>query len=135
MAVRKKKAPAAKKSGTAKKTTRKKKPAAKKTTSKKKPAAARKKAAAKKAPAAKSEPAPKAKSKAGVSSMTVNLGHVFALRPRVSTSFRPDDLRTARHFLQDESYKSIDEAARAVAQKALDLTHNPKSDKRFKRGR
>ncbi|MCZ6783065.1 MAG: hypothetical protein O7G30_07110 [Proteobacteria bacterium] len=67
--------------------------------------------------------------------MSVNPGHVFSLRPRMSTSFRPDDLRTARHFLQDESYATIEEAARAVAEKALDLTHNPQSGRPFNRGR
>jgi hypothetical protein len=53
----------------------------------------------------------------------VNLGHIFALRPRVETSFRQADFRAARQLLEDEAYASIEEAARAVAEKALELTH------------
>lgn len=60
---------------------------------------------------------------AGVT-LGVNLGHVFALRPRVSTSFRQADFNAAKHFLRDESYASIEDAARAVAEKALELTHD-----------
>jgi hypothetical protein len=54
----------------------------------------------------------------------VNLGHIFALRPRVNTAFPPGDLSAAKHFLRDESYATIEEAARAVADKALELTHD-----------
>ena len=106
--------------------------AAKKAGAKKKPAAG-KKAAAKAAPKkaaprkAATKKAPEktpAKKRSGVSSLDVNLGHIFALRPRLATSFRPDDLRVARQLLQDESYKTITEAARAVAERALDLTHD-----------
>jgi hypothetical protein len=57
-----------------------------------------------------------------VSSLGVNLGHIFALRPRVNTAFPPGQLNTAKHFLRDESYASIEDAARAVAEKALELT-------------
>ena len=64
-----------------------------------------------------------------MSSISVNLGHIFALRPRVNTAFPPGDLNTAKHFLQDESYASIEEAARAVAEKALELTHKSPSRK------
>ena len=64
------------------------------------------------------------------SSISVNLGHIFALRPRVNTAFPPGDLNTAKHFLRDESYASIDEAARAVANKALELTHKGPSPSR-----
>jgi GH24 family phage-related lysozyme (muramidase) len=106
-------------------TTGKKKVAKKKTAAKKKAKAASKQtganrvATAKKAQATATKPKPKG----GASSMTVNLGHVFALRPRVSTTFRQADFTTAKHQLQDELYKSIEEAARAVAEKALELTH------------
>ncbi|MBW2295393.1 MAG: hypothetical protein JRG94_24260 [Deltaproteobacteria bacterium] len=55
--------------------------------------------------------------------MQVSMGHMFALRPRVVTSFRPDDFRRARQLLADESYANIQEAARAVAERALELTH------------
>ncbi len=94
-----------------------------KKTAKKAPAAkkvpAGKKAAAKKAPAGKKAPA----KKSGFSSLDVNMGHVFALRPRIETSFRPDDFRTARQRLEGESFKDASEAAGAVVQKALELTH------------
>lgn len=65
----------------------------------------------------------KAPSRGGVSSLAINLGHVFALRPRVETSFRPADFQRAKHLLKDESYASSEAAARAVAEKALGLTH------------
>lgn len=57
-----------------------------------------------------------------VSSLAINLGHVFALRPRPQSAFRPDDFRRAKHLLRDEKYASAEAAARAVAQKALELT-------------
>ncbi len=141
----------------AKKAPRKKQAAARKPTPKKKSgakkaggrrAAPAKKAPAKRKPAAKStatrsapaeKPARSAKShkksKGKVSSMQVNLGHVFSLRPRVSTTFRQPDFLTARHFLQDESYASIEEAARAVAEKALEMTHEGPSKLGFRPGR
>ena len=52
----------------------------------------------------------------------MNLGHLFSLRPRVKTSFRQEDFRAARLSLEDEAYASIEEAARAVANKALELS-------------
>jgi len=61
--------------------------------------------------------------KSGFSSLDVNMGHVFALRPRVATSFRPDDFRLARQQLEVEAFASADEASRAVAERALELTH------------
>ena len=70
-----------------------------------------------------------------VSSMSVNLGHVFSLRPRVSKTFRQADFLTARQLLQDEDYASIEEAARAVAEKALDLTHKGPPKRGFTPGR
>ncbi len=76
---------------------------------------------AKAAPQAPPKPQEK-KSGKKTSSTDVNLGHVFALRPRVRTSFRQEDFRSARLLLQDESYASIEEAARAVAGKALEMT-------------
>jgi hypothetical protein len=93
-----------------------------------------KKAGAKKAkaPTEKSGPAGSENSKAGAS-IGVNLGHVFALRPRVSTSFRQADFNKAKHFLRDESYAGIEEAARAVAEKALELTHDGPSNRERRR--
>ena len=92
--------------------------AAKKQAAKKK--AAKKKAAGKKA-AKQKTPAPAA-SKSGVSAMDVTLGHIFALRPRVDRSFRKTDLGQAKRNLEDESYVDLHEAARAVAEEALDIT-------------
>ncbi len=81
----------------------------KKTTKTKGPGKAKSGAAAKSGPA---------------SSMSVNTGHVFSLRPRVNSSYRQADFFKARLQLQDESYASIQEAARAVADKALELTRD-----------
>ena len=123
----------------AKKSARKKAPAKKKAAvrkaSPKKKAAAKRpaKAGAKKAAAAskpaqakqtekaeqKTEEKIEEKTDGKISSMSVNLGHVFSLRPRVTTSFRQADFLTARRLLQDEAYADIEEAARAVAEKAL----------------
>ncbi len=147
----KKKAPAKKKAGTGTKkesASSAKKP--RKTASARAGRAARKPAAggaARKAPKASSRattrkdapaaagaaaPEPKAKptrspaAQGGVSAAAVNLGHVFALRPRESTSFRQQDFLAARRLLQDESFGSLEEAARAVARRALALTHDVK---------
>ncbi len=125
----------------AKKTT--KKTAAKKA-SKKSPGkkSTTKKSAAKKSPSKKASeageaaPAKKTAKKAGkakVSSLDVNMGHVFALRPRMTTSFKPGDFSTAKYRLQEEAFSTIHEAARAVAEKALELTHEAGSTSR--RGR
>ncbi|MDJ0868318.1 MAG: hypothetical protein QNK03_19585 [Myxococcota bacterium] len=100
-----------------------KKTGARKASSSKAPA--RKKAATKKASPAKKAPAKKKApaAKASVSSLAINLGHVFSLRPRVAKSFRDGDFRKARVLLQDEVYATVEEAARAVVEKALELTH------------
>ncbi len=84
----------------------------------------RKKAAGAEAPKPATPEAPQAEAKPrpASSSLNVNLGHVFALRPKVSTSFRPADFHAARQRLQDETYASLEEAARAVVEKALELT-------------
>ena len=108
------------------------KKSAKKTTAKK--AAPKKKTGGKRTAVSKSAEAEK-KPKAKVSSMSVNLGHLFSLRPRVSKTFRQADFLTARQLLQDEDYANIEEAARAVAEKALDLTHKGPPKRGFKPGR
>jgi hypothetical protein len=54
--------------------------------------------------------------------MDVSLGHVFALRPRVNTSFRPQSFGDAKRALAGERYADIGEAARAVAEEALSIT-------------
>ena len=97
--------------------------------------ARRKKSAARKAvPRKKSagRRAPTPTKKATISSMSVHLGHVFSLRPPVKTSFRQEDFRTARQLLRDETYASIQEAARAVAEKALAMTHEKPPKRGFK---
>jgi hypothetical protein len=89
------------------------------------------------APVSKSAKAEQAgkKPEGKVSSMSVNLGHVFSLRPRVRKTFRQADFLTARQLLQDEDYANIEEAARAVAEKALRLTHDGPPKRGFKPGR
>lgn len=129
MAAKKKTASKSSKKATASKSPAKK--SGKKKASKKKAAAkpaskksAGKKSAGKKAASAKAEAEPSGKAKkSGASSMDVNLGQVFALRPRVETSFRPADFTTARQQLRADTFDSPQEAARAVAEKALELTH------------
>jgi len=121
---------AKKKAAGKKKTTKKaaaKKPATKKASSKKETTekAAPKKAASKKADAAEVTKSAEPKKKGSISSLTVNMGQVFALRPRVPKSFRQADFLTARDHLRDEGYASPEEAARAVVEKALELTRKP----------
>ena len=107
-----------------------KKSAAKKASGKKAPA---KKASGRKKPARKisakpaqagvgaQKPAP-AKKKGPISAMDVNLGHVFKLR--LNSTFRQVDFLTARQQLSEETYASIEEATRAIVDKALELTHD-----------
>lgn len=114
------KKPAAKKAAPKKAATKKaatKKAATKKAAPKK---AAPKKAEAKK-PASKKPAAKKAAAK-GAFVKDVHMGHIFALKPRVDKSFRQDDLRRAKELLVDEAYESPVAAARALAEKALELT-------------
>ena len=96
-----------------------------------------KKAAKKTAAAAASEPAEEAAAatpdEGKASSLEVNMGHVFALRPRVNTSFKPGDFSTAKHLLVDETYANHQEAARAVVEKAQELTHGPPKGSRGRR--
>jgi hypothetical protein len=81
--------------------------------------------------------APKKKSQPGqgVSSAAVNMGHVFGLRPRVRSAFRQEHFLNARRLLEGESYASVEEAARAVAEKALALSNDPKGKLGKARGR
>ena len=96
-----------------------KKSSKKKSAAKKKTAA---KAGAKKVAPKKAAPKKAAAKKSAASSSVVMMGHVFSLRPRVTTAFKPDDFRRARQLLEDESFQNLQEAARAVAEKALELT-------------
>lgn len=61
-------------------------------------------------------------SKDRVSAMDVTLGHIFSLKPRVDRSFRQSDVSQAKRNLADETYADLPEAARAVAEEALDIT-------------
>jgi hypothetical protein len=110
---------AGKKKTAARKPASKAKSAAKGTASRKPAKAAKATATRKPAKAASSGKKPAGK----LSSADVHMGHVFSLRPRVKTSFRQADFLTARLLLEGETYASIDEAARTVAEKALDMTH------------
>ena len=93
-----------------------------------KKAAPAKKAAAKRTASENEKPTAKKSSSGGsVSSSDVNLGHVFALKPRANTSFRPNDFMAAKRALSDERYESVQEAARAVADEALGLTRGKKA--------
>ncbi len=134
-----KKAAPKKASATKKSAAKKAKPAKKRAAKAAKKKAPAKKASAAKAPATKEASATKApasnKAKGKFSSMDVNMGHVFALRPRANTSFRQPDFRTARQQLQDEAFDSVQEAARAVAEKAIDMTHSGSLRATVKSGR
>lgn len=111
---------------TARKSSAKKKSTAKKAATKKAPAKKKAAKAAKDEPSATKDKAAPAKDtkakKSGASSLDVVMGQLFGLRPRVSTGFRPDDFRQARQSLAGESYDTPKDAARAVAEKAIELT-------------
>ena len=98
------------------------KTAAKKTTRKaSKPTAAKKAAKASPKPARKKTPAAK-KTAGEVSPEGVHMAHVFALRPRVGTAFSQEMLRRAKEALHEDRFDTIQDAARAVAKKALELS-------------
>ncbi len=126
MAARKTAGKTSTKKAATKKAATKKAAAKPKAASKK--AAAKPKAASKKAAAKKPAAKPKA---AGASAREVHVGHVFALKPRVDKTFRQDDFRRAKELLQDEIYESQAEAARAVAEKALELTRKGPAKRGF----
>lgn len=73
-------------------------------------------------PVPRPAPAPVAPA-GGVSTREVNRGHVFALQPRVNAGFSPQAFDDARRELSDVLYGTIDEAARAVAERALELSN------------
>jgi len=150
MATKKQSRKAARVGGGKKAATKKagaKRSAPKRAKARKTAAPARKKAAAAKrmAAPAKAKPAPKPAAKpvvkpavakpaprpapaavapaGGVSTREVNRGHVFALQPRVNAGFSPQAFDDARRELSDVLYGTIDEAARAVAERALELSN------------
>lgn len=63
----------------------------------------------------------------------MNLGHIFTLRPRVQTGFNPESFRDAVRALAGEKYATIQDAARAVAEKALELTNSRPGHDPFQR--
>ncbi len=121
----KKAAPKAAKKASTKKATPK---AAKKASAKKAAPKAAKKAASKKAETEDAAPAEEVKAKGSGAFLAkdVNMGSIMALRPRVHTSFPQKDFLEARRELSDESYETAEEAARAVAEKALGTSNDPK---------
>jgi hypothetical protein len=53
----------------------------------------------------------------------------MALRPRVHVGFKPSAFGEAKRALADSRYATIEEAARAVAEKAIEISNqsSPKS--------
>ena len=68
-----------------------------------------------------------------VTAQDVTLGHVFALRPRVNTKFRPNDFMQAKRMLREERYASLEDAARALAEEALSLTRRDARRPQFRK--
>jgi hypothetical protein len=149
MAARKKiaKKTPAKPSG---KVTRAAAPAKKRASGKKAPAkkpasrAARPKASAARGPqarAAQKAPAKKTAGKAVASAATpvprspvppvagaigandVLLSHVMSLRPRIHVGFKPNAFIEAKRALADQRYANLQDAARAVAEKAIEISN------------
>jgi len=78
--------------------------------------------------------APAAKARKGeVGVEPVTLGHIFALRPKVNTSFPQAEFLEAKRELAGKCYGSIEEAARAVAEKALTGANRKPSKHSIKR--
>jgi|GEM_PF-3325918 len=97
-------------------------PAAKKAARAKPSPATKRSSATKEAgPSPAKKPGKPGKRKGKIRAAEVNLGQIFQLRPRVNTSFKPDELRAAKQALEAEGYASPADAARAVAEKALEL--------------
>lgn len=69
------------------------------------------------------KPAPTPSFEGGISPADVNLGHIAALRPRTHTGFRPEAFQEAKRVLADARYPTIEHAARAVAEKAVELSN------------
>jgi hypothetical protein len=66
-----------------------------------------------------------------VTAHDVNRGHIFGLRPRANTAFSPQAFENARRELAEQRYATIEEAARAVAERALELTNQRPSREPF----
>ena len=61
---------------------------------------------------------------AGITAADVNLGHIAGLKPRTHTGFKPEAFQEAKRALADARYSTIEEAARAVAEKATELSND-----------
>ena len=79
-------------------------------------------------------PAPPAPAPAGgVIADEVVLGHVMALRPRIHVGFKPSAFSDAKRALADARYATIEEAARAVAEKAIEISNDSSRQNPFSR--
>jgi len=72
---------------------------------------------------AAAKPAPAPRTGAGITAADVNLGHIAGLKPRTHTGFKPEAFQEAKRLLADARYATIAEAARAVAEKATELSN------------
>ncbi len=61
-----------------------------------------------------------------VSAAEVNMGHVMALQTH--TGFKMEAFTEAKRALADRRFASIDDAARAVAEKAVELSNDAGGD-------
>jgi hypothetical protein len=58
-----------------------------------------------------------------ISAQDVNLGHIAALKPRTHTGFKLEAFQAARRALEQERWATIEDAARAVAAKAVEISN------------
>ena len=63
----------------------------------------------------------------------VLLGHVMGLRPRIHVGFKQSAFADAKRALAEARYASIDEAARAVAEKAIEISNESSRKDPFSR--
>ena len=63
----------------------------------------------------------------------VVLGHVMALRPRIHVGFKPSAFSDAKRALAEARYATIEEAARAVAEKAIEISNDSSRQDPFSR--
>jgi hypothetical protein len=88
-------------------------------------------AAAKPTPVAVRRPAAPERPAAPPGTMSaeqVTLANVMSLRPRIHVGFKPSAFADAKRALADARYASIEEAARAVATKAIEISNDPRQD-------
>jgi len=68
-------------------------------------------------------PRPPRSPSGGAAAADVNLGHILALRSRTHAGFKPEAFQEAKRLLANERYATIEDAARAVAEKAVELSN------------